>query len=94
MITSLNGLPTAIFHRYCGTGMSAIAQYLKGIGMNVSGSDRYFNKGEAGEIRQKLSEDGILCFPQDGTGINENTDLVVVSTAWKIQFPKFKKRNH
>jgi UDP-N-acetylmuramate--alanine ligase len=25
-----------------GTGMSAIAQYLKGIGKNVSGSDRLF----------------------------------------------------
>ena len=29
-----------------GSGMSAIAQYLKGIGKNVSGSDRFFSPGE------------------------------------------------
>jgi UDP-N-acetylmuramate--alanine ligase len=64
-----------------GTGMSALAQYLRGIGKEVSGSDRYFSKGEAGEIREKLEAEGIRCFPQDASGINEHTDLVVVSTA-------------
>ena len=31
--------------------------------------------------KTKLEAEGIHCFPQDGTGISENTDLVVVSTA-------------
>lgn len=64
-----------------GTGMSALAQYLRGVGKEVGGSDRYFSKGEALEIREKLEEEGISCFPQDGTGIRSDTDLVVVSTA-------------
>jgi len=68
--------------------MSAIAQYLKGAGKDVSGSDRYFNKGEAEDIRKKLVADGISCFPQDGTGITRLTDLVVVSTAVEDSVPE------
>lgn len=64
-----------------GTGMSAIAQYLQGVGMNVSGSDRYFLPATPNETKDKLEAEGISCFLQDGTGITENTDLVVVSTA-------------
>lgn len=64
-----------------GTGMSAIAQYLRGIGKNVSGSDRYFLPNSPNETREKLEAEGIQCFLQDGTGINDKTDLVVVSTA-------------
>lgn len=64
-----------------GTGMSAIAQYLQGIGKNVSGSDRYFTPGTPNETKDKLEADGIQCFLQDGSGIDIHTDLVVVSTA-------------
>ena len=64
-----------------GSGMSAIAQYLKGIGKNVSGSDRFFVEGEYNEIKEKLEAEGIACFVQDGSGITSSTDLVVVSTA-------------
>ena len=61
--------------------MSAIAQYLQGIGKNVSGSDRYFTPDTPNDTRTKLEAEGIQCFLQDGSGINEQTDLVVVSTA-------------
>ena len=61
--------------------MSAIAQYLQGTGVNVSGSDRFFNEGKAGDIKEKLEAEGIKCFPQNGEGITTDTDLVVVSTA-------------
>ena len=64
-----------------GTGMSAIAQYLAGIGKTVSGSDRYFSPGVANDIRNKLDAEGINCFIQDGSGITKELDLVVVSTA-------------
>jgi UDP-N-acetylmuramate--alanine ligase len=64
-----------------GTGMSALAQYLRGKGYRVSGSDRYFNTGDANDIRLKLEALGIICTPQDGTGLDQDTDLVVVSTA-------------
>lgn len=61
--------------------MSAIAQYLHGIGKNVSGSDRYFHPNEYNKTKEQLEAEGIKCFLQDGSGIIENTDLVVVSTA-------------
>ncbi len=64
-----------------GAGMSAIAQYLAGSGKNVSGSDRYFLPDVTNETRTKLEAEGVQCFLQDGSGITENTELVVVSTA-------------
>ncbi len=64
-----------------GTGMSAIAQYLAGIGKVVGGSDRYFLPGAFSDTKEKLEAAGIACFLQDGSGITEDTDLVVVSAA-------------
>ena len=81
MISSLNDFQNPFFIGVAGTGMSALAQYLQGIGKNVSGSDRYFKEGEFNETKGKLEAEGISCFLQDGTGINDKTDLVVVSTA-------------
>ena len=71
--------------------MSAIAQYLKGIGKTVSGSDRFFKPGEYNEAKQKLEEAGIPCFLQDGEGIVPGTDLVVVSTAVEDTVPEVQK---
>src|SRR6185503_9064985 len=81
MISSLNDFQNPFFIGIAGTGMSAIAQYLRGIGKNVSGSDRYFKEGELNETKEKLEAEGIKCFFQDGSGINEQTDLIVVSAA-------------
>lgn len=64
-----------------GAGMSAIAQYLNGIGKNVSGSDRYFSPGKENQSKLQLEAEGIQCFLQDGSGISEDTDLIVASTA-------------
>mgnify|MGYP003694612435 CR=1 FL=1 len=61
--------------------MSALAQYLQGIGKNVSGSDRYFKEGELNETKDKTGSRRDQMFLQDGSGINDKTDLVVVSTA-------------
>lgn len=63
-----------------GTGMSAIAQYLRGLGKNVSGSDRLFS-GEKMSIQTQLEEMGIKCYDQDGSGIDESIEVVVISTA-------------
>jgi UDP-N-acetylmuramate--alanine ligase len=81
MIQSISDFKHPFFIGIAGTGMSAIAQYLQGIGKSVSGSDRYFEKGEALEIKQKLEAEGIQCFMQNGEGITRQTDLVVCSTA-------------
>src|SRR5690349_3124435 len=81
MINSINDYKNIFFIGIAGTGMSAIAQYLRGIGKKVSGSDRYFRPGEYNETKEKLEAAGIECFLQDGSGITNETDLVVASTA-------------
>ena len=74
-----------------GTGMSAIAQYLQSTGINVSGSDRYFKPDEYNETKEKLEAEGIKCFLQNGEGITEDTDLVVVSAAVEDSVPEVQK---
>lgn len=80
-IQQLSDFETVFFIGVAGTGMSALAQYLSGIGKKVGGSDRYFVNGQANETRDKLEMTGVICFEQDGTGINAHTQLVIVSTA-------------
>ena len=81
MIHSIHDFQRPFFIGIAGTGMSALAQYLKGIGKDVSGSDRFFREGEFNETRDKLEADGIRCFLQNGEGIVAGTDLVVASAA-------------
>jgi len=71
-----------------GSGMSAIAQYLKHAGHVVSGSDRQFLAGESNATKDALVKEGILCFPQNGSGINDAIDIVVVSTAIEDTVPE------
>lgn len=71
-----------------GTGMSAIAQYLKAAGHHVSGSDRQFISGIYNESRIALEALGIICFEQGAGGVNEDTDCVVVSTAIEDSVPE------
>src|SRR5574343_264195 len=78
---NISDFKSPFFIGVAGVGMSAIAQYLQGIGKNVSGSDRYFHPGEYNKTKEQLENEGIKCFPQDGSGITEDTDLIVVSTA-------------
>lgn len=81
MIKSLEEFQNVFFIGVAGVGMSAIAQYLKGIGKEVSGSDRYFHPDEYNKTKEQLRAEGIKCFLQDGSGITKKTDLIVVSTA-------------
>ena len=81
MIKDISNFQNVFFIGIAGVGMSAIAQYLKGIGKDVSGSDRYFHPDEFNPTKNLLEAEGIQCFLQDGSGISEDTDLVVVSTA-------------
>ncbi len=81
MIKDIKDFKNVFFIGIAGVGMSAIAQYLVGVEKIVSGSDRYFNEGEYNETKEKLEAEGIHCFLQNGEGITDETDLVVVSTA-------------
>lgn len=96
MIQDLKNIKKPFFIGIAGVGMSAIAQYLQGTGMQVAGSDRFFNEGKASDIKQKLEAEGIQCFLQDGGGITNDIDLVVASTAIEdtvIEISKAKKLN-
>ncbi|MCH5600707.1 Mur ligase domain-containing protein [Niabella ginsengisoli] len=84
-------IKSPFFIGVAGAGMSAIAQYLQGSGMAVSGSDRFFNEGKAGDIKEKLEAEGIQCYLQDGSGITSATDLVVASTAIEDTVIEIKK---
>lgn len=64
-----------------GTGMSAIAQYLRGIGKTVSGSDRLFNDQRKMLIQEQFEQQGIRCFFQDASGLTPDVDVLIVSTA-------------
>ncbi|MDP4264067.1 MAG: Mur ligase domain-containing protein [Bacteroidota bacterium] len=81
MISSVHEFKAPFFVGIAGSGMSAIAQYLKGTGKNVSGSDRFFIEGVYNETKEKLEAEGIQCFVQNGEGITPATDLMVISTA-------------
>ncbi len=64
-----------------GTGMSALAQYVRFNGMIVSGSDRYMDMEETGFMKQALEDLGCTVFHQDGKGINAHIDGICISTA-------------
>jgi len=64
-----------------GTGMSALAQYLRFQGIDVSGSDRLLKSEDTVSIRQSLETLGCTIVDQDGSGIIESVDVICVSTA-------------
>ena len=74
-----------------GIGMSAIAQVLSEQCHTVSGSDRNYDKQITPYVFSKLLSKGISLHPQDGSGVQENTDFVVVSSAIEEDNPDIKK---
>ena len=90
-IRSLDNFDNIFFIGIAGSGMSALAQYLSGAGKKISGSDRYFVKGNNNDTRQKLEAENIQCFPQDGSGIDDNIQLIIVSTAIEDTVPEVVK---
>ena len=74
-----------------GVGMSAIAQYLVGKGVSISGSDRQFGAAEKPLVMSQLEDCGVKCFAQDGSGVTEGLTAVVVSTAIEDSNPDLKR---
>ena len=91
MIQNISDFKNPFFIGVAGVGMSAIAQYLQGIGKQASGSDRYFQPDIYNKTKEQLEAEGIQCFLQDGSGITEETDLIVVSTAIEDSVYEVKK---
>jgi len=59
-----------------GVGMSALAQAARWKGAAVSGSDRFFDRGELSDLKLCLKGEGIEIFPQDGSGISGAKEVV------------------
>jgi UDP-N-acetylmuramate--alanine ligase len=64
-----------------GSGMSALAQYLRWEGLTVSGSDRLLTSEDTALTRSKLSALGCNLYNQDGSGVTSATDVICISTA-------------
>lgn len=74
-----------------GSGVSAIACFMRDKGYNVSGSDRKFDKTPDHPLKMLMSKKGIKIFPQDGSGLSRDYDLFVYSTAVETENTEFKK---
>lgn len=72
-------MPCIHFIGIGGVGMNGLAQLAVQSGYRVSGSDRAYHSNA--EPFSSLQQQGIRICPQDGTGIDGQTDLVVYSTA-------------
>ena len=70
-----------------GSGMSALALALKYKGTEICGSDRSRDAGLYADKFEKLKKQGIRLFDQDGSGIDENTDALIVSSAVEETIP-------
>lgn len=70
-----------------GTGMNGVAQLAAHTGYSISGSDRSTGL----EIFQTLEKQGIRILLQNGSGISEETDAVVYSTAIESNNPEIQK---
>ncbi|VGO18888.1 Mur ligase domain-containing protein [Pontiella sulfatireligans] len=68
-----------------GVGMNGLAQLAAQSGFEVTGSDRAYSPDA--EIFQGLENLGIIISDQDGSGITENTNAVVFSTAIESNNP-------
>lgn len=86
----IDPLPIVINERPCrsvhftgifGSGMSALAQYLRFQGIPVSGSDRFHASGDTASIRRSLEGLGCAVVHQDGSGVSADTDVICVSSA-------------
>ncbi|HEY5621913.1 MAG TPA: Mur ligase domain-containing protein [Pontiella sp.] len=72
-----------------GVGMNGLAQLAAQSGFSVTGSDRAYDP-EA-ELFGKLHSQNIRIVPQDGSGIDRDTDTVVYSTAIEQDNPDLVK---
>lgn len=74
-----------------GSGMSALAMILRKKGHAVFGSDRSRDKGESPAKFRQIEREGIEIFPQDGSGITDAVDCLVVSSAVEDTIPDVRR---
>ena len=79
------------FCAVAGSGMSALAQVLRAQGCEVYGTDRSFDQGKEAKIKKALSDIGIKIFPQDGSMLDNDLDVLYTSTAVESTIPDVKR---
>lgn len=71
-----------------GAGMSALAQIHAMDGGPATGSDRDFDRGRGAGLKSRLEALGVKLFPQNGSALTDETELVVLSTAIEDSNPE------
>ncbi|WP_298304582.1 Mur ligase family protein [uncultured Erythrobacter sp.] len=71
-----------------GSGMLPLAQLAQGFGYKVAGSDRSYDQGRTPEKFAWLSENGFTLFPQDGSGITSEKQVLIASAAVENTVPE------
>jgi UDP-N-acetylmuramate--alanine ligase len=70
-----------------GSGMLPLALILRGEGATVSGSDRSLDQGRTSAKFDFLRGQGIALFPQDGSGVTDPAQTLVISAAVEDTVP-------
>ena len=70
-----------------GSGMSSLALALKNKGIEINGSDRSRDAGLYADKFKTLEKQGIQLFAQDGSGLDEQTSALIVSSAVEETIP-------
>ena len=80
-------LKTVFFCGIGGSGMSALAQVLRHHGHAVRGSDRRLDVGRSTALFDGLRAQGVALYPQDGSGVDDAVDELIVSAAVEEHVP-------
>ena len=70
-----------------GSGMLPLASILRGRGFTVAGSDRALDQGRTGDKFAWLEAQDIALFPQDGSGLTHEYQILVASAAVEDTVP-------
>ncbi|WP_394728012.1 glutamate ligase domain-containing protein [Altererythrobacter sp. GH1-8] len=74
-----------------GSGMLPLAQIVHGMGDEVAGSDRSYDQGRTPQKFAWLKENGFKLFPQDGSGITSEEQILIASAAIEDTVPEVAK---
>ncbi len=70
-----------------GSGMLPLALIVRASGARVAGSDRSLDAGRTGAKFDFLRDQGVLLYPQDGSGVISADQIVVISAAVEDTVP-------
>src|SRR3954454_12463877 len=83
----MSGFGDYFFCGVGGSGMASLALIIKATGGRVEGSDRALDQGRTGDKFAFLRERGVVLHPQDGSGVQRSSQIVVTSAAIEETVP-------